>query len=345
MNSKKNPCPVVAGSGVKERTKGGSCTGSQSLYAHLVKKTPASQTGPEAAAQRRPGPLLASEGTTQLAPFESKRKKMAASMGLNLVKMIETCGLDHVLVLRVTPNSDDYREASKAMNSLLSNFLRKHVEHYFCVAEWGDLNKRLHFHFILVVKWDVGRQAFNFEKRITRGMGYNANSHLLAFWASLRRNLPKYGFYAGHHCNPVRSDAVRAARYVTSYMTKTGLYGRGVSQRGFRLFRVSQSFEQFRNSTHHFSWVLSSPYREKLRRYCLSRGYHDLTEAKKWLGACFQHEQRSVITGVSIEGPDPVSPALPQHLTQRNQLGLLPGELVPERAIPAEVLAVECVPF
>jgi len=267
-----------------------------------------------------PAPLLASDGTSQSQHQHFKRKKNVHAWTLNVTTMVQREGIDNTLFIRITPVSNDYETASKAMNSLMTNFLSKEFKAYFCVPEWGSVRGHLHYHFVAIVPWDVGRLQFK-HTASTFGKGrnkWNANPRLLAFWSRLRAKLPKYGFYAGHQASPVKTDAYSVSRYLMGYMVKDAV-NRDERARGKRLFRASKGFwDKYGVCSHQFSWVDDGGYRRRLRVYCHLMGYTSLEEAKTWLGASFQHRSRDRIGRVSLED-DCTGPFTPWHLRQENQ--------------------------
>jgi hypothetical protein len=236
--------------------------------------------------------------------------------------MVQKEGLDNTLFIRITPVSNDYETASKAMNSLMTNFLSKEFKAYFCVPEWGTARGHLHYHFVAVVPWDVGRGSFNHNSSNIRSPNarnrFNANPALLAFWRRLRAKLPRYGFYAGHQAVPVKTDAYSVSRYLLAYILKDAS-NRDERARGKRLFRASMGFwDKYGVCTHQFSWVDDGGYRRRLRIYCHLMGYTQLDQAKLWLGHSFQHRSRDRIGRVSLED-DVVGPFVPWHLRYENQ--------------------------
>jgi len=280
------------------------------------------------------GPLLASDGTSQLQHQHFKRKKNVHAWVQNVSNMIEKEGIDKTLCLRITPVSNDYEEASKAMNSLMSNWLSDEVKAYFCVPEWGDLRGHLHFHLIIIVPFDVGRLTFRHRGSnsgpIVAGNRFNANPRLRGFWSKLRARLPRYGFHMGHDCTPVKTDAYSVSRYLLAYMVK-GISSRTEVQRGKRLFRASKGFsERYGVCSSLFSWVDDGGYRARLATYCRLRGYESLEDAKCWLGRSFQHSARDRIAATA-PGDDPFGPCVPWHMRFANQLGLMHGQTIENR--------------
>lgn len=266
----------------------------------------------------RPAPLLASDGTSQPTHQHFKRKKDVHAWTLNVTTMVQKEGLDNTLFIRITPLTNDYDTASKAMNSLMTHFLSKEFKAYFCVPEWGSQRGHLHYHFVAIVPWDVGRLTFNHTASRGGRNPWNANPALLAFWRRLRRKLPRYGFHKGHRATPVKTDAYSVSRYLLGYILKDAA-NRDERARGKRLFRASRGFwDKYGVCSHQFSWVDDGGYRRRLRTYCHLMGYSTLESAKEWLGHSFQHRSRDRIGRVSLED-DVTGPFVPWHLRQENQ--------------------------
>lgn len=199
--------------------------------------------GPGAASAAEPHghpglPCLLSE---QLNPTICKKSLPARhrrlAVELEVMGLVMRYGVERIGFLTFT-FADDVKtvpEASRRMNSLLTNQLSKRYAEWLSVVQ-RHKDGKIHFHFVVVLAEDV-RTGFDFAQ--VRHRDYSsASPYLRAEWAWLRATLPEYSF-GRHELLPVRVTE-GFGRYVARYVA--GNTKRQASDRGARLVRFSRTF-------------------------------------------------------------------------------------------------------
>lgn len=131
---------------------------------------------------------------------------------------------------RVFPSPD---EIKKMFKSLCNGLINKRYVDWVWAREWGDINGRLHWHFVVAHSLGDIRTGFDFEAfklvknykpgtpmfwKYTRQYGRTATKALHAEWDYLKETMPKYGFGRSEFA-PVKS-AKNIASYVGGYLGK-----------------------------------------------------------------------------------------------------------------------------
>ncbi|HVU15530.1 MAG TPA: hypothetical protein VHD32_01295 [Candidatus Didemnitutus sp.] len=136
--------------------------------------------------------------------------------------------------------SDDVQtsaEASRRMNSLLSNRLSKRYAEWLAVVQ-RHKDGKIHFHLVVVLEEDI-RRGFNFDQ--VRNRDYSsASPYLKAEWKWLRETLPSYHF-GRHELMPIREEA-GFGKYLARYVA--GNCKRQAGDVRSRLVRYSRSFQR-----------------------------------------------------------------------------------------------------
>jgi hypothetical protein len=229
----------------------------------------------------------------------SAHAKCAYALTLNVLWLIERHGLERIgfLTLTFARHVVDYREAQKALHSLMTSVLKKRYPEYIIIMERMD-SGRIHYHLLVVVAEDI-RTGFDFAA-VKRGDYRSASAYLRSEWAFLRRTAPKYGF-GRTELLPIRKTAKGVAKYVGKYI------GKHVGQRlpedkGARLVRYSKGANR---AGVRFSWLSPGAYmwRQKLgtfcRMLCLSSDNHKEL-LKDWFGKNWVYVLRPLIEAVKL---------------------------------------------
>lgn len=210
-------------------------------------------------------------GPEQRAAFDLKR---------NLEAFIDYFGIDHCLFFTVTPCRDlTPGEFAKCWNSYLTHegaWIRGFIK----VLE-PQKRGRPHYHLVVAVEWDVGREKFDWKAFLMAQDAYkgkvwaafrelraqykaSAVPQLVEKWAELR-GLAKAGKYALGRTElvPIR-DQTGVAEYVGKYLA-AGFLIRKHSWKGCRRVEYDRrSVRSWRKCTRVFAWV--SPAAQRWRR-------------------------------------------------------------------------------
>ena len=125
--------------------------------------------------------------------LSTANKKTAYALELNCFSFIKQVGFNNVGFLTLTFADDiqDREEAQRRFNSLRTNFLSKIFKGYIRVMERCK-SGRIHYHLLVDCGGDV-RRGIDFQA-LMRGDYRSACPFLRDLWATLRSELPKYGF-------------------------------------------------------------------------------------------------------------------------------------------------------
>jgi hypothetical protein len=164
-------------------------------------------------------------------------RKTAFALRENCRLLIERHGLNRMgfLTLTFARHIVDYKQAQKALHSLLTGVLRHRYAEYIIVME-RMASGRVHYHLLTTMKEDI-RTGFDFDA-IKRGDYHSANEHLRGEWAFWRRTAPKYGF-GRTELKPVRKCGESISWYVGKYIEKH-IGNRKAEDKGARLVRYSK---------------------------------------------------------------------------------------------------------
>ena len=210
-------------------------------------------------------------------------RKTAFALKLNVLWLIERYGLERIgfLTLTFARHVVSFKEAQKALHSLMTGVLKKRYPEYIIVMERMD-SKRIHYHLLVVLAEDI-RTGFDFAA-VKRGDYRSAGDYLRREWKFWRETAPKYGF-GRTELLPIKKTAEGVAKYVGKYVAKH-IGQRLPEDKGARLVRYSQGTN--RVSTRFF-WHTpgADMWRAKLGTFCRmlnlnSDNYQTIPEGMVW---------------------------------------------------------------
>jgi len=152
-------------------------------------------------------------------------------------------GLDRILFITLgfrNPQPDFWGAKASLRVLLRSLFWRRHVSQYVCAFEEGERNGNPHFHLVALMRWDVGRDQFNFAGLKRRGIPLNESPVLWDFWQGLKAASLVAGFGDFVQAVPIK-DVTKTSRYVGGYFAKDARadrFRRGLESR--RYFQYSR---------------------------------------------------------------------------------------------------------
>lgn len=175
--------------------------------------------------------------------------KQALSLSVNATQFIDTIGIENCGFFTVTFKDnlrwwekDDWNEASRRMNSFITNFFPKVFgENWMRVAEAQERGA-IHYHILVDCRNDIrtGVDFEAFKKRDYR----TASEYLRGLWKQIRENAPKYGI---GRCElmPLRTKSKTVGDYVGKYIGKSIHLGK-VKALGGRRIEYSRGFKSIR---------------------------------------------------------------------------------------------------
>lgn len=222
------------------------------------------------------------------------QKKTAFALELNIATICREAGVERVGFLTLTVGDQeaekfvqvwDVDEASRRINSLLTNLLKDLFERMVIVSERHQ-SGAIHFHLCVETKEDI-RGAFDFSAflraRNARKAGTvdaeaektyqdSAPEHLRRLWAILRDRLPGFGFGRAE-LTPIYKGGEAISRYVAKYVEKnlSNRKGKSWDDSGRRLVRYS-GWNKTHTRAHDFSWATpkACEWRRKVRAIAAS---------------------------------------------------------------------------
>ena len=191
-------------------------------------------------------------------------KKTAFALKINVLWLIERHGLERIgfLTLTFARHIVSYKEAQKALHSLMTGVLKARYPEYIIVME-RMTSGRIHYHLLVVMAEDI-RTGFDF--RAVKGGDYrSASVYLRREWSFWRATAPKYGF-GRTELLPIKKTAEGVAKYVGKYVAKH-IGQRLPEDKGARLVRYSRGTNR---AGTRFSWVSPGAmmWRAKLGAFC-----------------------------------------------------------------------------
>lgn len=207
------PRPAAAEAGKRERRP---AAGLPCLNSNISIEVPSSESFKDLSTQQRKTAFILRESVSALAD----------RYGVNHLGFLTLTFRDHVL---------DHKEASRRLNSLLSNVIKKRYREYVGVME-RQRSRRIHYHLLIVLNQDI-RSGVDF-KSLARGNYSSASPGLRIEWRFWRETAPKYGF-GRTELLPVKSNIEAMAKYVGKYIAKH-VTERLPEDKGARLVRYSR---------------------------------------------------------------------------------------------------------
>lgn len=215
--------------------------------------------------------------------LSSGHKKTAFALKVNVLWMIERHGMERIgfLTLTFARQIVAYKQAQKALHSLMTGVLQSRYSEYITVMERMD-SKRIHYHLLVVMAEDI-RTGFDFAA-VKRGDYRSASDYLRREWKFWRATAPKYGF-GRTELLPIKKTAEGVAKYVAKYIAKH-IGQRLPEDKGARLVRYSKRAGRVGTR---FSWLSSGAtmLRCKLGAFCqmlnLNPDNHKIF-LKEWFG-------------------------------------------------------------
>jgi len=209
-------------------------------------------------------------------------RKMDYIQQFKIESLIAVHGLSRILFITLGFRNPqpDYWKAKASLESLLrSKFWKSHISLYLSAYEEGEKNGNPHFHLVALMRWDVGRDQFNFAGLKVRGVPLNESPVLWDFWQGLKIACLKSGFGDYVQAVPVQS-AVHCARYLGGYFAKdsrSDRFRRGTEKR--RYFASSRSCPGHASSHGKPRFMWNSPfswkYRQQTRLYLSLHPEHE----------------------------------------------------------------------
>jgi hypothetical protein len=229
--------------------------------------------------------------------LSAAHRKAAYALLLNVLWVVERNSLERIgfLTLTFARHVVDYKEAQKALHSLMTGVLKKRYREYIIVMERMD-SKRIHYHLLVVVAEDI-KTGFDFAA-VKRGDYRSASAYLRREWSFWRATAPKYGF-GRTELLPIKKTAQGIAKYVGKYIAKH-LGQRLPEDKGARLVRYSKGSNR---AGVRFSWVSSGAYMWRSKLGTLSRmlGLNSDNHKeflKEWFGKNWVYVLRPLIEAV-----------------------------------------------
>jgi hypothetical protein len=204
-----------------------------------------------------------------LAGLSAGHRKTAFALEQNVFLLVLRHGLVRIgfLTLTFARQVVAYKEAQKAMHSLVTGVIKPRYAEFITVMERMS-SKRVHYHLLVPVAEDI-RTGFDFAA-VARGDYRSAGDYLRREWRFWRVTAPKYGF-GRTELMPIRRTAEGVAKYVGKYIGKH-IGQRLPEDKGARLVRYSKGTNVFGTC---FSWVSpgAKQWRAKLGALCLRLNY------------------------------------------------------------------------
>ncbi|MGD0207578.1 MAG: phasyl DNA replicon protein arp [Verrucomicrobiota bacterium] len=214
--------------------------------------------------------------------------------------MIERNGLERIgfLTLTFARHVVAYKEAQKALHSLMTGVLKERYPEYIIVMERMD-SKRIHYHLLVVMAEDI-RTGFDFAA-VKCGDYRSAGDYLRREWIFWRDTAPKYCF-GRTELLPIKKTAEGVAKYVGKYVAKH-IGQRLPEDKGARLVRYSKGASR---AGTRFSWVMSPGarmWRAKLGTLCRMLGLNSDNYKEflnEWFGKNWVYHLRPLIYEIKL---------------------------------------------
>lgn len=178
------------------------------------------------------------EHPSKLVKLSTSQRKTSFILKASVESLCARFGIQNVgfLTLTFADNVQTHSEASKRLNSLITNVIKPRYQAYVGVAE-RQKSGRIHFHLVVALDVDI-RTGFNFEEIENQNYS-SANPCLRKEWSFWRINAPKFRF-GRTELLPIKSSAEAVSRYVGKYIAKH-VEHRDPRDKGARLVRYSKN--------------------------------------------------------------------------------------------------------
>jgi hypothetical protein len=231
--------------------------------------------------------------------LSSAHRKAVYALIQNVIRLVFIYGINRIgfLTLTFARHVVSYKEAQKALHSLMTGVLKKRYVEYIIVMERMD-SKRIHYHLLVVLAEDI-RSGFMFAA-VRNGDYSSASVYLRREWAFWRVTAPKYGF-GRHELMPVKSTADAIAKYLGKYISKH-IGQRLPEDKGARLVRYSKGTNRIGIR---FSWASPGAYmwRSKLGTFCRMMNLNPDNYKiflKEWFGKNWVYHLRPLILAIKL---------------------------------------------
>jgi hypothetical protein len=231
--------------------------------------------------------------------LSAAHRKTAFALQCNVLLLIQIYGLERIgfLTLTFARHVVNYKQAQKALHSLMSGVLKGRYVEYIIVMERMD-SGRIHYHLLVVMAQDI-RTGLDFAA-VKRGHYGSASDYLRREWQFLRETAPKYGF-GRTELLPIKKTAEGVAKYVGKYVAKH-IGQRLPEDKGARLVRYSKLTNRIGIR---FTWASLGAYmwRSKLGAFCRMLGLNSdnyKKSLKAWFGKNWVYHLRPLIQSIKL---------------------------------------------
>ena len=225
--------------------------------------------------------------------------KTAYALKENCLLLVMRYGLERIGFLTFTfaRHVVCYKEAQKALHSLMTGVLKGRYLEYIIVME-RMTSKRIHYHLLVAMAQDI-RTGFDFVA-VKRGNYASAGVYLRSEWKFWRETAPKYGF-GRTELLPIKKTAEGIAKYVGKYIAKQ-VGQRLPEDKGARLVRYSKGTNRVGTR---FAWVSSGAgiWRAKLGTFCWMLHLNSDNYVQffgKWFGRNWVYHLRPLIHSIKL---------------------------------------------
>jgi hypothetical protein len=225
--------------------------------------------------------------------------KTAFALKENCLSLVKRHGLGYIgfLTLTFARHVVSYKEAQKALHSLMTGVLKQRYPEYIIVMERMD-SGRIHYHLLVVMAQDI-RTGFDFVA-VKRGDYRSAGDFLRREWKFWRETAPRYGF-GRTELLPIKKTADGIAKYVGKYIAKH-IGQRLPEDKGARLVRYSRGTNRIGTR---FAWASpgANMWRAKLGTFCrmLNLNSGNYTQfLGEWFGRNWVYRLRPLVASIKL---------------------------------------------
>ncbi|WP_195954471.1 rolling circle replication-associated protein [Clostridium tertium] len=171
--------------------------------------------------------LLEGEKSQELNGKQSKkdRKTTLNNAKNNIIRLIKSNNDMNTFITLTFAKEQDYKESKKSLNILFTKLRKAYTNlKYIWVLEYGDLNKRLHYHLLCNIPIEIKLSCS--KERKSQEHKKLENEFRMKYW--------KYGFVDIRQLN--QEGNTNIALYIATYITKSM---ENVDLEGFRIYGYS----------------------------------------------------------------------------------------------------------